>query len=80
MPEISEIDDLPGIWKVERHMPESNRWSRVTGAAGNKSYATGWFHALTALLPHPRYRLVNSKSEVVENRHAAIGPQPATPR
>jgi len=60
-------------------------WSRVIGSEGNRSYALGWFHALTSFLPRPAYALMRYKDsplnllkhEWIETSNAAGPPKPA---
>jgi hypothetical protein len=44
-------------YQVER-LNERGEWSFIIGSQGNRSYALGWFHALTAFYPRPAYRLI----------------------
>lgn len=49
-------------------------WRRVTGSQGNRSYATGWYHALTSPLPRPAHRLLREDGNVIEEDTAWKGP------
>lgn len=68
----------PGYWHVQRLSENLGRWVRVGGSAGGRSYAAGWFDALTSFLPRPAYRLVRPDGEVTDECGAAGAPS-ATP-
>lgn len=54
---------MKGLWSVERRCYTTNRWVPIAGAAGLKSYARGWYDALTSMTPRPGYRLVDDKDQ-----------------
>lgn len=70
---------MRNIWSVETQMP-SGRWIFVHGSLGNKSYALGWFHGLTSLIPRRPYRLVkmtpDSEPVIVETDNGSRGVRP----
>lgn len=58
-------------------------WLTVIGSAGNRSYSTGWLHALASFYPRSTYRLVfydaqTKQDVVVETEPGAEAPRPAT--
>jgi len=64
------------------HGPEGV-WHTVMGSTGNRSYALGWFHALTSFYPRPAYALMRFKDdpktpETVEESHAVRAPSTCT--
>lgn len=72
--------------KNEFHGLIKDQWTVVTGSEGNRSYAQGWYHALTSFLPHPAYRFVRTsydstcdykETQVIEEMFAAGAPKPA---
>lgn len=54
-------------------------WHFVGGSFGNKSYASGWYDALTGFIPRPAYRLMrgtfydHADKEVVEESKRCRG-------
>ena len=38
----------------------NDTWARVVGSQGLRSYAYGWYDALTSFYPRPAYRLVRT--------------------
>ena len=63
----------PNSWYVERFCDYGNEgceWLALFDSVGNKSYATGYINALDSFYPHPAYRLINNKGEIVKEYHA----------
>lgn len=62
-----------GLWTVERQL-SSGIWIVVQGSGGRKSYAQGWYDALTSFHPRPAYRLIDDTNKVRETCNAASMP------
>jgi hypothetical protein len=48
-------------------------WRRVVGSQGNRSYATGWYHAMTSFIPRPAHQLLREDGKVIEEDEAHGG-------
>jgi hypothetical protein len=46
---------------TKRGQGPDGTWHFITGSEGNRSYALGWYHALTSMYPRPAYALVRYK-------------------
>ncbi len=67
----------PNSWYVTQFMDYGNEgaeWKSILCSVGNKSYATGYVHALDSFYPHPPYRLMNNKGEIAKEFHARSAP------
>ena len=66
----------PNSWYVTQFMDYGSEaeWWPILGSVGNKSYATGYVHALDSFYPHPAYQLINDKGEVFKEFHARSAP------
>ena len=61
------------FWYVEQ-LFNNIEWRLVPDSMGNKSYATGYAAALDSFYPHPPYRLIDNKGEVVKEIPAKSSP------
>ncbi len=61
---------------VEWKLAATGKWVRLTGAAGQRGYVLGWYHALTSILPRRAYRMVASDGEIPEEDEERGAPQP----
>lgn len=52
-------------------------WRGVVGSAGNRSYARGWYDAVTSYLPRPAYRFAREDGTVIAEDHERGAPRPA---
>ena len=61
-----------GSYQVWRQRKTGGFWP-VIGSEGNKSYALGWYHALTSFIPRPAYKITDQDGRILEADEAHEG-------
>lgn len=65
----------PNSWYIMRHS-HCCGWLPLLDSVGNRSYATGYYNALTSFIPRPAYRLINNKGKIAEECPGCKGVNP----